>query len=208
MTEPETPTEERERHLKELQGRNIAHYQVLLTAWIQTRLEHDKALIAFSSAGIGLLLTVAALQGIRSQLELVAVIVGLLAFVVCVLTALRLYKLNSDAIASELTGETKLWPKLKAHDRVAYGSFIVGLTCFSTIGIATIIHKYDDFQGAPMANPANVTKAQPLQKSVDGIQNLRPQSIQQPAQAPASAKPAQSSTPQSPPASTPANPDK
>src|SRR5438445_6961215 len=90
MSDPETPAEERERRLKELQGRNVAHYQVLLTAWIQTRMQHDKTLVAFSSAGIGSLLTLAVLQVVREDYELAAVIVGLIAFVLCILTSLRL----------------------------------------------------------------------------------------------------------------------
>lgn len=51
-------TKNKKRKLRELGGRNIAHYSVLLIAFIKTKMDRDKMLVTLSSAGIGLLIAV------------------------------------------------------------------------------------------------------------------------------------------------------
>ena len=46
------------RKLRELEGKNIAFYSTLLSAWIQTKMERDKTLVTLSAAAIGLLVTI------------------------------------------------------------------------------------------------------------------------------------------------------
>jgi len=42
---PESKEEAEKRVLRELEGKNIAHYSVLLSSWIQTKMERDKTLM-------------------------------------------------------------------------------------------------------------------------------------------------------------------
>lgn len=63
MPAPESEDENRNRILKEPEGKNIAHYSVLLDAWIQTRTERDKTLVTLSAAGVGLLVTILTTAG-------------------------------------------------------------------------------------------------------------------------------------------------
>jgi len=60
---PENKDEERTRKLEELKGKNVAHYSVLLSAWIHTKMEHDKTLVTVSIGGIGYLISVLTLVG-------------------------------------------------------------------------------------------------------------------------------------------------
>ena len=52
----ETSEEREQRLLRELEGKNVAHYSVMLTAFINARVDANKAIFAFSSTGIGLLI--------------------------------------------------------------------------------------------------------------------------------------------------------
>ena len=153
MAEPETPKEERERHLKELQGRNVAHYQVLLTGWIQTRMELDKTFVTFSSAGIGLLVTLAVVYGVRNEYEFAAVVLGLLTFLLCIMTCLILYKLNSAVLAAEITNNSVSRPKLKAYDILAQVSFFVALICLSVMQFPLSFTGSPTIEVRPCRNP-------------------------------------------------------
>ena len=55
----ETKEQQEQRKLEELKGKNIAHYSVMLTAFINARVDANKAIFAFSSTGIGLLIAMA-----------------------------------------------------------------------------------------------------------------------------------------------------
>jgi len=46
------------RELRELEGKNIAYYQSLVSAWADTNMEVDKSLLTLSTAGIGVLVTI------------------------------------------------------------------------------------------------------------------------------------------------------
>ena len=54
----ESSDEKEKRMLRELEGKNIAHYSTLLAAWIQTKMEIDKTLVTLSTAAIALLVTI------------------------------------------------------------------------------------------------------------------------------------------------------
>ena len=54
MENPETPEERHSRHLRELEGKNVEHYSVLLHTVIESELEGIRQIIALASVGIGL----------------------------------------------------------------------------------------------------------------------------------------------------------
>ncbi|HYT55619.1 MAG TPA: hypothetical protein VEQ38_12985 [Verrucomicrobiae bacterium] len=62
----ESKDEQDKRLLEELKGKNVAHYSVMLAAWMQTKMEHDKTLVTLSFGGIALLVTVINLTGLWS----------------------------------------------------------------------------------------------------------------------------------------------
>jgi hypothetical protein len=67
---PETEEERTQRELRELEGKNIAHYSTLLSAWIQTKMERDKTLVTLSSAAIGFLVAILTAAGIEFEIQL------------------------------------------------------------------------------------------------------------------------------------------
>jgi hypothetical protein len=135
MTESD---QDRERRLlEEFKGKNVAYYQVMLSAWIQTRMEHDKTLITLSSAAIALLVTVASTVGTDNKLVLWLYPISLLSFLTCIITSLKVYRLNSTLIETELAKAGDK-PNLKPYDRIAKFSFMMGGAVFCLIGIATI----------------------------------------------------------------------
>ncbi|MDA8663964.1 hypothetical protein N9L66_03280 [Porticoccaceae bacterium] len=61
---PETDEEREARVLRELEGKNVAYYSTMLSAWIETKMERDKTLVTLSAAGIGLLVTILTVIGV------------------------------------------------------------------------------------------------------------------------------------------------
>jgi len=173
----ETEDRKQERLLDELKGKNVAYYQVMLNAWIQSRMEHDKTLITLSSAGIGLLVTVAATFGAQHWIMPWLYGLTLSCFLCCIVISLKVYRLNSLLIECELKGSGK--PDLKPYDRAAKVSFIMGAIAFCCIGVAALVidlRKGDDMSKKQQDNWGRA------QKSLDGIQTLKPQ-LEQPPQA-------------------------
>jgi hypothetical protein len=156
-------------------------------------MEHDKTLVTVSSAGIGLLVTLAAIQGVRSVFEIVSFVIGLIGFVVCINVALKLYRLNSTLIESELRS-SELKPNLKTYDRLALASFMIGVVCLCTVGISAMIYRYFENKESRMANDEKqqVQSGVMLKKSLDGIQNLRPEPAKTPEPVAPAAPPANS----------------
>jgi len=60
----ESSDDREKRVLRELEGKNIAHYAAILNAWIRTKMERDKVLITLSAGGVGLLITLFSTAGI------------------------------------------------------------------------------------------------------------------------------------------------
>jgi len=97
---PESDEEAEKRRLRELEGKNIQHYSVLLAAWIETRMERDRTLVALSAAAIGLLVTILTAVGLP-RLWMVLLYVGAFAgFLLTIWTAIRIYQLNSEKLSS------------------------------------------------------------------------------------------------------------
>jgi hypothetical protein len=61
---PESDDEREKRLLRELKAKNVAHYSVMLDAWIQTRMALDKSLITLSAGGVGVLVTLLTTVGV------------------------------------------------------------------------------------------------------------------------------------------------
>ena len=125
----ETKEQQEQRKLEELKGKNIAHYSVMLTAFINARVDANKAIFAFSSTGIGLLIAMATkLQQLSGCLKIVYV-GALVAFFIAACSTLFVFVKNAEAIESYIRneGEKKRDVHLKTWKYVNYFSFAVGL---------------------------------------------------------------------------------
>jgi hypothetical protein len=185
--------EERTRKLEELKGKNVAQYQVLLTAWIHTKMEHDKTLVTISIGGIGYLISVLTLVGIKSFWEIPLFLGGFSGFLITLFAALSIYKKNAQHLENELRESVvnNVKPKLDQLDQVIMWAFRIAVGCAIFIGISVGWSKYMANSNRPQQSQA--TAPEGVNKSLSGIENLRPQSQKQsPTQTPSS--PADSST--------------
>jgi hypothetical protein len=174
----ETREEAERRAQRELEGKNIEHYAVLLEAWIQNRMERDKTVVTLSAAGVGLLVTVLTTVGIRHSWMMALYGASFLGFFVSIVVALRLYSKNADLIENELRGSqstTYRQINLKPYDRVSFLAFLVGALFAVAIGCVSALSNQRIAEEA-MRKPSSTERTQPTleKRSVDGIQNLRP----------------------------------
>ncbi len=110
MTAPEIDDERRSRDLRELEGKNIAHYSVVLRVVIESELDGIKQIIAISSAGIGLQY---ALDRFPSGSVLLCLSLGLsifsiLGFGTAIVCGIRFLLAASKRYEEELRGTTNL----------------------------------------------------------------------------------------------------
>lgn len=198
---PESTEEAEKRVLRELEGKNIAHYSVLLGAWIQTKMERDKTLVTLSAAAIGLLVTILTTVGVKSIWEVPFFAVAVASFLVTIWSSLVIYQLNSQHLEDAIRGSSEKDPRLEKYDKRSIRAFIVGSVSALIIGIlsasfqvlkpeeSTMTDKENTSQNAEKQTTLResvngVTNLNPnatLKKSLDGITDLSPQATQQPA---------------------------
>lgn len=166
---PESEQEREKRELEELKGKNIAHYQLMLSAWIQSRMERDKAIITLSSWAIGLFVTlmVALYDKVNLRWPFILAVGSIGAFCFAILISLSIFQKNTKHIEQSLRGETP--DKLEKFDKQSIYAFITGIVLF----VAFISIVLFNSGGGKMVNKD--TPKKDLKESVQGINNLAPQ---------------------------------
>ncbi len=175
----ETTEERQKRELRELEGKNIAHYQTLLSTWIETRMEQDKMVITLSAAGIGLLVTIITTVGIRGFWQYFFAVGSFAGFVVATCGCLHIFQVNAKHLEENLrcqsTDDTsKLLRKL---DRLTIVCFYAGIVCAVLMAISASFQKTG---GVAMAekNQEAPKKIEKLQESVNGVKKLSPAELE------------------------------
>ena len=172
--------EEREKRvLRELEGKNIAHYQVLLSSWIKTRMEQDKMIITLSAAAIGLLITVITAIGIRGFWPYFFAITAIVGFIIAICSCLHIFQFNAKHLEENLRSKnTKNTSNLlKKLDKLTISSFYMGIIC------AVLMAVFMSFQktgGLTMGEKKQDTpkKVEKTQKSANGIKKLSPKDLE------------------------------
>jgi len=195
----ESCNEKQKRLLRELEGRNIAYYSILANSWVQNRMELDKTLLTLSSAGIGLI--VAILTTIDRMGLLLAILFGLaaLVFLICIVAILCIFYLNPKLIENELSLMKEELPsvkekeqeekdlaslrlKVKRLDRVSWFSFVAGVVLIcGVVGVvaAEKIMYTEAFNLTKEKETTSIPEKLRVEKSLEGLQNLRPQEVPQ-----------------------------
>lgn len=197
---PESKEEQEKRVLRELEGKNIAHYSVLLGAWIQTKMERDKTLVTLSAGAIGLLVTILTTVGVKSIWEIPFFAIAVISFLITIWSSLVIYQLNSKHLEDAIRGSSERDPRLEKYDKHSITAFIIGSVTALLIGILSasfqLIKTEEEFMTNKDKSSQSTSKPTTLKKSVngvtllnpnakinrslDGITNLNPQVIQQP----------------------------
>lgn len=136
---PESPDDKEKRELKELEGKNVAHYSVSLSALYQTERELNKTLTILSTAGIGLLVTILTTVGIEHPWELFLYVGAFVGCLVTICSALVLYHLNSKYIENMIRGNAPESSKMKRAYRVSLFAFVIAALFVIAIGIVKVI---------------------------------------------------------------------
>jgi hypothetical protein len=137
----ETEEQRQQRLLDELKGKNVAHYSVMLAAYINTSVDATKAVFVFSSTGIGLLIAIAAKLQQLSICVKIVYIGALVAFFAAVCSTVLVHIRNTKAIESYIRSEGKekyMDYKLNTWKYINYFSFAIGLALslvFTIVGI-------------------------------------------------------------------------
>jgi len=181
MPKPETPEENRDRILRELEGKNIQHYSVLLAAWIQTRMERDRALVALSAAAIGLLVTILTTTGVIRWWQLVLYGLAFFGFAVTIWSALSIYQRNSKKIENDIKGSSAPdYQKidLAPYDRAALYGFTLGAIATISVALssATLAFLANGDLMSPKSQEPETKPAPPPKeiRSLQGLENLAP----------------------------------
>ena len=165
---PESQEEHDTRMLEELKGKNVAHYSVMLGAWLQTKMEYDKTLVTLSFGGIALLVTVINLTGWWSVWSVLLFTAAFSGFLMTIGCALVIYERNAAHIESEIRGHHKDF-KLARLDKFLKYAFLFGAICAilgSTISIGR--------KQMAESTTKTTTPTQNLNESLKGIDNLAP----------------------------------
>ncbi len=122
--------------------KDVEFYAANLNAWFNTRFEHDKSLLTLSTAAIGFLITFISAKQIPSIEVLILYLLALVCFIVCLGALLWIFRRNAkhleDVVSDSAVGD----PLLNVLDRIAVGSFMLGVILSSIIGVSMAIHSY------------------------------------------------------------------
>ncbi|HUK32728.1 MAG TPA: hypothetical protein VLV86_02390 [Vicinamibacterales bacterium] len=109
-------------------AQEIAFYQHIVGAWIQTRMERDKSLLSLATAGLGLLVTLIVTVGPTSISQFVIAGLAAASFLTCIVVALVVFTRNSDHLEHVAkTGSRDPDRLLERLDRVMMGAFLFGV---------------------------------------------------------------------------------
>lgn len=177
----ESKEDREKRLLKELEGKNVAHYGTMLSAWIRTKMERDKVLLTLSVGGIGLLVTIFSTVGVKHWWEILLYVIAVIFFVTTITVCILIYDRNSKHIEDILRGKATRDHVLKRYDKLSRDFFIVAVVVSMGIGAVTAYNKLSELNkkgNIQMCDEKteNTTQEEPCEKkSLNGIDDLRPE---------------------------------
>ena len=176
-----------------LRQKKVAFYSKLVQAWISTRMEKDRTLLAISSVGIGALITLLTAFDINSYWEIIPYGVAALAFLSVIVILIIVLEKNADYIRllkddrerekeksktskEKIDREEKLINRL---DRCAFSIFFIGLIFtiivlfLSTVNNIQIRSTDMDEEKSDMPSQQS-GQTQTEEKGLGGLGNLEP----------------------------------
>lgn len=152
-----------------LKQRDAAYFDALLRAFIEIRRERDKTLLALSTGGIGLLVTLQTAFGLGSCGSRALYFSAVALFLVTIVATLFLFGEDAryvETILRERTA-TAVERRLRCLDKVAFGSFLSAMIFAVAFGVSQTSAQPTP-RGEVMSEKARV------EKSLTGLADLRP----------------------------------
>ena len=132
---PETDFEKERRLLRELEGKNVANYRVLLTALIRTTVENIRTVVVLSASGIGLTFAVLMLGGVHCGVKLILVAGAFLGFFVSLMLGLSTLERNAQYLTQSLKGGSERSLDLESLSQGARKLFLFGCLCLIALAL-------------------------------------------------------------------------
>ena len=134
----ETDYEKLRRELREMEGKNISHYSVLLTAFIRTRVENSRMIAILSAAGIALMTMVLLTTGVHRNWNLFFTAAAFLAFLISLWISLAALEKSAESLMLSLKEGSDRDLDLDVPSCVAKKFFVLGCTCLVALGLLAV----------------------------------------------------------------------
>lgn len=161
---PETEFERERRLLREQEGRNLANYEVILSALIRSRLEYARVLIFIACAGIALLVFVA-LNGVYGKGQAILMAVAFMAFLLTLIKAIGRIERNTEQLSLALKGQSDREFGLTAFGRGPKRLAIIGVVGVVMFGFTLFVSP----QMVPVIGKKEPAKADPEPVKTDAV---------------------------------------
>lgn len=181
MTEKNHQTDEEIKNLKD-----VEYFSAMVTAWLNTRLEKDRSLLALSAGAIGLLVTFLTTIGPSSKIEIALYLFAFLFYLITISCILWVFQRNSLHIEQVLSQDKKSDHLLTILDYMIVYNFILGIVLTMTIGVIASINKIEKGGGEMGNEPKKESSLKRIDESFSGIGKLKPE--QQPTAKPEPSK--------------------
>jgi hypothetical protein len=135
---PESEEQRQQRVLKELEGKNVAHYSVMLAAYISAVVDPNKAIFTLSSAGVGLLVALVDRLTNLTSFSKFLYCASLIFFSLTIISTLFVLGSNAKAIEGYIRDDSRVGSKLKTWKYINYVLFAVSLTLMITLAIVLV----------------------------------------------------------------------
>lgn len=117
--------------------KQLVWYEQGISAWLQTKMEHDKTILTISSIFVGFIATIFAafFKNSISLISFIIMMISIIGFVSCMITTAIIFNNNADYLEANLneaeSSETeKHTQKLKRLDLISKISFFIGIIAF------------------------------------------------------------------------------
>ncbi len=159
--------------------KKVQYYGALVQAWLNTKLERDKSILALSTGAIGLLITLLTTVGVSSNVSIILYFLAICCFLVCIIAVLLIFNRNAEHLKQVAKNEAESDPKLKKLDKISFRSFIFGIILSCVIGVSS---GFDTLHKSREAKMSKEKSTKTLvndgkgyeKKSFDGISDLEP----------------------------------
>ncbi len=123
---------------KDMTTEDSAFRNVLVGAWVETKMERDKSLLTVASAGVGLLV---AMSATVSQLSVAATLISFGAFLITIICSIMIFSRNAKhlevLIANDQSQDSDVF--LSILDWISQISFAIGIVSLSYLGITNAL---------------------------------------------------------------------
>lgn len=110
-----------------------------INAWIQSKMERDKALLTLSSGGVGLLVTFLQFKETIESCHSILYYIAFISFILCIASVIVIFNRNAKYIEKLLSSETRENDKvLGFFDYMAVTFFTIGILFTIIIGLLNI----------------------------------------------------------------------